>query len=282
MVFRRNYARYGAETTFFASIDEFVKHNVPTDVISISYGSALLDLRIIDKNSDTTIVMFHAASNPLSISLPLFVGNNLVEGIEINTVFVSDPALDYGAPIGWFAGTRDLNVQGDIETVLKHIVSDRFSNTNLIFFGGSAGGFAALYYSHLFVDSLAIVSNPQTNIEKYFKEGVKRYEDVCWNGEPVNKSGITFDLVSLYKKSCPNFILYLQNQDDALHLNEHCRPWAHACERAANHWKILVGDWGDGHAPAPFFLLSAIVNQAATLNGDWQQLLRDPELDDFA
>ena len=67
MALRRNYARYGASTTFFDSVEEFLSSPVPAsspeeaEAISIRYGAAFMDVLVEDRGADVTIVLFHAA-----------------------------------------------------------------------------------------------------------------------------------------------------------------------------------------------------------------------------
>ena len=116
MVLKRNYARYGATTTFFDSVETFLAspalNSAPTETeaISIHYGTAFLDLLVEDRGANTTIVLFHAAIDPSKTTLPIFVGRQIVEEIDANLVFVSDPALDHGVSIGWFTGDESLSL----------------------------------------------------------------------------------------------------------------------------------------------------------------------------
>ena len=89
-------------------------------------------------------------------------------------MFVSDPMLERGCGIGWFTGDNDCKFQAKLVAILQKVQKD-LDASNLIFYGSSAGGFAALYYSHQFPNSLAVVSNPQTNIAEYHEAAVKQY-----------------------------------------------------------------------------------------------------------
>lgn len=288
MALKRNYARYGVPTTFFNSVEEFLNTfslgnlSEKAEAISIQYGTAFMDLLVENRGSESTIVLFHAALDPSKTSLPVFIGRQVVDGIDANLIYVSDPSLDLGASIGWFAGDVSRPFQQDLTRCLTHIFASFHPDTpstelgkRAIFFGASAGGFAALYYSHQFANSLAVVSNPQTHIGRYLEPQVTAYREKCWNGRELSDTTATFDLVTEYGNGFENYVAYLQNRDDELHYTQHFLPWSQAVVGLSQQWKLLLGDWGEGHAPAPQYLLTGILGYAASLNGDWKQLFDD-------
>ncbi|MGV0361493.1 hypothetical protein ACUY2X_05270 [Corynebacterium minutissimum] len=290
MTLRRNYARYGASTIFYNSIEEFVSAPLPAfeeykaEAISIRYGTAFMDLLVENRGADTTIVLFHAAINPAGTSLPVFIGRQLVDTIDANLIYVSDPSLDHGTPIGWFTGDENRAFQEDLTQCLGHLeknlhpdISTTELGRRMVFFGASAGGFAALYYSWRFTGSLAIVSNPQTHIGRYLEPQVKVYRQKCWSGRKLSETTMTFDLVEQYSQGFGNYVAYLQNRRDELHYSQHFLPWSEAASKHPDQWKLLLGDWGEGHAPAPMELLVGVLGFAASVNGDWKQLLNDEE-----
>lgn len=275
MSFVRHYARYDDRTVFHDSLTSFLSCPVAAGINTIATDSTPLDIHIVDRQAATTIVIFHAAANPAEVSLPLFVGQQLTEHLPANLVFVSDPALDRGVPVGWFAGDESHPFQEDLVRIIAHVQDGLTTADHLIFFGPSAGGFASLYFSHHFPGSLAIVANPQTNIEKYNKEHVEFYRQGCWSGKALANTSITYDVVPLYRESFPNWVAYLQNKDDALHVEEHLEPWRTAAGAFPDRWRTLPGDWGEGHAPAPLYLLVGILGYAIAVEGDWEAFLAD-------
>lgn len=271
----RAYFRYDDVVFIHPSISEFLATPVQSGIHSILYGGSILDLKVEDRGSETTIFVFHAAVDPKKITLPVFVGQQLTEDLNANIVFVSDPALDIGVPIGWFTGDSHHSFQREFPLVIERISSGLRYSKHLIFFGPSAGGFASLYYSHCFPDSLAIVANPQTNIGKYSENHVKLYQQGCWSGRPLEETGITYDMVPLYREDFPNWVAYLQNEDDELHITQHLTPWKEAVKDRQDRYGILMDDWGPGHAPVPLYLLMGILGFATEVQGDWSSFLSD-------
>lgn len=292
MALRRNYARYGTSTTFFDSVEEFLNSPMPVssseepEAISIRYGAAFMDVLVENRGAATTVVCFHAAIDPTKTTLPVFIGRQLVEGVDANVVYISDPSLDRGASIGWFAGDESRPFQEDLTSCLTHIFTNFHPDVPIenlgekaIFFGASAGGFAALYYSHRFPGSLAVVSNPQTHIGRYLEPQVKAYRKKCWSSRKLSETTMTFDLVNEYGKGFDNYVVYLQNEKDELHYTQHYLPWSQAVAERPQQWRLILGDWGEGHAPAPPMLLTGILGYAASLAGDWEQLFEDEIFD---
>lgn len=280
MPVQRNYVRYGQETTFFRDIAEFLACPVADGGQAIFYGDGLLELQVKNNHAATTIVMFHAAVNPAQTTLPVFIGQSIVEDIDANLIFVSEPALQRGAAIGWYAGYEGIDLQNDLTSVIAHIQDGIAEAKHLVFFGASAGGFAALHYAHRFPDSLAVVANPQTNITKYHEPQVLAYQEKCWAGRDLSETGICFDLVERYATEFPCNVAYLQNRDDELHVTEHLTPWLSAVTAHANRFRVHIGDWGEGHAPVPRFLLSGVLGFAAMVDGDWQTFFNDELFED--
>lgn len=280
MALKRNFSRYAAtsDTVYlFHDLQDYLNSEIPTGISSIAYGFGTLDTQLIRRDSATLIVVFHAAANPATLTLPIFIGHKITRETDASVLFVSDPSLDFRIPSGWFAGDAARPLQQDLVKVIRH-VSQSVLAKHIIFQGSSAGGFASMFYSHEFPGSLAIAVNPQTNLRNHYPERVNPYLNACWadlSDQPVP----TLDLLELYEESFPNFLLYLQNRRDSFHIEHHYTPWANAFDGLfGERWSTLAGDWGDGHAAPPPFFQAAIFDFALSFQGDWAELLRS---DDF-
>lgn len=278
MTFVRNYSRYLADVVLHRSLDAFLTEPIHDGINVIDYGHTLVELRVINRNAATTVVIFHAAANLAQTTLPLFTGEQLTDHSEANVVFVSDPSLERGSSIGWFTGDAACPLQTDLVNVLSKIQKDLNAH-NLIFYGSSAGGFASLYYSHCFPDSLAIVSNPQTNIAQYLPTAVSQYLDKVWKVKDTSDVPAVTDLIPLYQQSFPNYVAYLINESDDFHNDNHLAPWAAATKSEPEHRRFIVGDWGEGHASPPVFVLKGAVDFAISVDGNWSEFFSD---DDFS
>lgn len=231
-------------------------------------GGGFLDIRVADRQSKTTIVSFHPAlKTRLGIKLPVFVGQTIA-GMKANLIMVSDPGLYYSdsLPLAWFAGAADLPVQSILPAVLTRAAAC-LGTERLIFTGISGGGFASLFYSSLFPDSLAITINPQTNIRLFSRAAADAYVSACFGpGADVDQvldAYITSDLVRLYSGGFQNYVLYLQNENDH-HLRLHAMPFFDGLrqEDGSRATLIIGSDWGDGHVGPPAPYISAVLADA--------------------
>ena len=151
---------------------------------------------------------------------------------------------------------------------------------NIVFEGSSAGGFAALVYSHAIPGSLAVAVNPQTDIYRYHQGKVDEYLSACWNGSRPNEEEAVTSAIDLYSDSFANYVLYLQNQRDEFHVLNHYEPWAQRfSELSGTRWLTIEGDWGEGHAPPPPFWQEAVLQYALSFEGRWDRLIQEGEFD---
>lgn len=271
----RNYSRYKANTILYPSLSAFYEDQLREGIQVLPFGDSVLEILVEDRKSDTTLVLFHAAVDPNQTTLPIFIGHQLTAELEANLVFVSEPSLQFGASIGWYTGDPDTNLQMELVKVLSHVQKGLNTSNHLLFYGSSAGGFASLYYSHCFPNSLAIVANPQTNIAKYHSAHVQKFLKRVWKTTEITNVTAQTEVCSLYEESFPNYVGYLQNADDDLHISEHCRPWAEATRQFSERRKFMIENWGEGHAPPNFFLLKGILEYAVSLHGNWSTFLND-------
>ncbi|MGO3077941.1 hypothetical protein [Corynebacterium casei] len=271
----RNYSRYNAQTVLYPTEDSFFTQQIKPGIQVIPYGNSVLEVLVEDRGAKTTLVLFHAAVNPKQTTLPVFIGHQLTSDIKANLIFVSEPSLDLGASIGWFCGDPTRDLQSKLKSILKHIQESLKTSHNLVFYGSSAGGFASLYYSHHFKHSLAVVANPQTDISKYHIEHVDQFLNRAWGTSNIEDVTATTEVCSMYSKSFPNYVAYLQNCNDDLHISEHCLPWEAATEKFSDRRRFITDNWGQGHAPPNFFLLKGILEYAVSLDGNWPGFLED-------
>jgi len=148
---------------------------------SFSYKGLFYDFIIENNNSDTTIFFFHANISREGKELPFFMGNRVMSGKKVNRVFISDPSLlmSETLSLAWYSGVFDnVKVQDVLLKSIHKIIFTLESKKN-IFFGPSNGGFAALYFSWFFPNSLAFVMNPQTRISDFTFNAVQQYAKSC-------------------------------------------------------------------------------------------------------
>lgn len=260
----------------YSSLTDFLENStIRAGISTIRSGGVPIDLLISPGTSDTTIFFFHGAIER-HFTLPVLSGLGISGGIEANRVFISDPslALDDGLLLAWYAGNhKQPDLQRDLLRIFKRIVAN-YKTNKIVFFGGSGGGFASLYFASHFQDSLALVFNPQTNIAKYSKRAVRDFAKKAFqldvnHSDPLSQlpPKVVSDLSEYYKKPRDIKIAYLQNLNDQTHIESHLLPF---CDKihSKNELLLLKKPWQNGHSPPPKSILTQALNLAVS-SDDW-------------
>ena len=244
----------------------------------IGYGTGYLDVYVEDKEAETTIVFFHAAMGLDGLTLPVFTGRNLMEGIEANAIYLSDPSLEFGLGLGWYAGDSDRPLQQDLPRVLGSLISRFSKHKHLVFFGASGGGFASLFYGSLFSGALSVCVNPQVNIFRYLPGAYEPYLEACWPEERITSGEFVSDVSVQYCGGrAGNTVLYLQNLGDASHIRDQLLPWLEKEPQREVEFFLHLGQWGKGHRAPSVAVLKPLLETAIAARGNWARLDIDVE-----
>src|SRR5690625_1142090 len=148
----------------FSSVTDFENNTVRAGISTMYSGGIPIDVLVSPGTSETTIFFFHGAIER-HFTLPVLSGLGISGGLDANRVFISDPSLtlDDELLLAWYAGNyRQPNLQKSFVRIFKKILTS-LQSRRTVFFGGSGGGFASLYFAGHFQNSLALVFNPQTD-----------------------------------------------------------------------------------------------------------------------
>lgn len=253
--------------TWYSGVSSFTDaESIPRGIISISEAGLPIDLLNSDIGSDTTVVIFHGAVEPAS-QLPVLSGQGLSTDVGANRIFISDPSLYMSDQLrlGWFAGNKEQpTLQLHIERIIRRIVASHGSR-RIVFFGGSGGGFASLFFSSRFPGSAAIVFNPQTNIAQYQRSSVMDYARLAFSvpsdtEDPLSRlphPPVT-DLRDVCREPATGPVVYIQNLNDKFHVENHMQPFLNAIHPESPVF-LLQDAWGSGHAPPPKSLLTEVL-----------------------
>lgn len=276
----RNLDRWPGDRHEFTSIAHFLSEPVPSGLISIDYNGWPLDIKHEPKpGSDSTLVMFHAATSSSVRFLPIFTGAGVTKGLDSNVVRISDPSLclDPELELAWFAGNQHQRLQEDLPAVIEHIRSSHGSS-QLTFFGSSGGGFASAYYGAKFPGSLAIAVNPQFNIANYIPAVIRAYTAACFGAasdeesDAALESSIEADLNAIYSAGTQNQLAIIQNVQDIHHVKEHLLPFLKAVPGSPDI-SLQFGDWGKGHKAPPAPFIAELLSVLCELNEDRMHIL---------
>lgn len=198
-------------------------------------------------------------------SAPFFSGDGIASQLRVPLISFADPIVSASSlNLAWYAGSNKFpDLQYKILNFLNGIVEKY--QAELIFLGGSGGGFASLYFATALQTKVkCLVWNPQIKIENYVDYFVDQYLDLAFNSKFTNRSekneyltlqGICCDVSSLDKNSDLSLI-YLQNINDLAHINDHLSYfksnyfWNEIDSSTFISGDLLLhyGNWGEGHA----------------------------------
>ncbi|MGJ3189217.1 hypothetical protein [Paenarthrobacter sp. FR1] len=273
---RRDVSRYPRNHTVYSSLNEFlgVEH-LPSEILSIE-GAQPLDIFYLPTGSATTVVSFHAAITGQGANLPMFSGFKVTQDWMPNQIFVSDPGLlaSDDLTIGWFSATKELPLQVELPKVLSKLI-DAAGGSRTMFWGPSAGGFAALFYSRFFPGSLAVPVNPQTILSNFNIAHQRSYTEAAFGAVTVEQHEKVFatqlcsDLRDHYNGETPNYILYVQNITDP-HVNLHMNPFLDSLN-SLERVRTIMDDWGAGHVAPSSERLREIIGSMSNPDTNWDQ-----------
>ncbi|MFD1376378.1 MULTISPECIES: hypothetical protein [unclassified Glutamicibacter] len=220
---------------------------------------------------------------------PFFSGLGLTNNKKLPLIAVADPSLDDDASLSlaWYTGGPTDNFTANLLATLT--VLQESLKRELIFIGGSGGGFAALNIASRFKgDSTALVWNPQTDIYEYAERFVKAYLRSRFNfafatlGSPDWKqfcksrtdSKVHTHVLRSQTLTAPRRVIYLQNSAD-WHRSKHLKPlWSMTTQKELqegvnslddNHI-VFVREFAEGHAPPPSTLIGSLLEQLMDLS----------------
>ncbi|UTM47509.1 hypothetical protein [Glutamicibacter mysorens] len=215
---------------------------------------------------------------------PFFSGLGLTNNKKLPLVAIADPSLDddVSLSLAWYTGGPNDNFTANLLATLSALQESL--NRELIFIGGSGGGFAALNVASRFKgDSTALVWNPQTDLYEYAERFVKAYLRSRFNfafatlGSPDWKqycksrtdSKVPTNVLRSQTLTTPRRLIYLQNSAD-WHRSKHLLPlWSLTTQKElqeginsldGNH-VVFVSEFAEGHAPPPSSLIASLLEQ---------------------
>ena len=236
----------------FSSLDEAVSIPLSDGLNTIETNEREFDYFYRDRGSNVTIVTFSAAMPQSMNEYPFFSGRKMTSELSANWLSFSDPANggEENLPTFWHLGTGRINSAEIIPRIIQHAL-DTGSGKHLIFFGSSAGGFAALNYSRMFPGSAALVMNPRVNVLNEPKR-LPKYGPFAFPGVDavdLNKR-LPLNLAKVYSAPQSNHVFYLQNLQDQNYTRHHYTHFKKSVE-GRSEVQFITGNWGAGHVTPP-------------------------------
>ena len=229
-----------------------LKKPLKNGVHSLEINDRWFDFLYEDRGSPVTLITFSAALTSENKTYPVFSSRLISERLGANFLGFADPAQG-GAeslPTYWHLNTQRVQTENFIPAIIKHTATNSIGK-NLLFFGSSAGGFAALKYSAMFDGSAVLVMNPRINLT-HDPYRIPAYSKVVHpnTGWGELSKTIPLDLAKQYEQAQGNFVVYLQNLQDENYVRHHYLHFKKAVqERSDIHF--VTKNWGQGHVVPP-------------------------------
>lgn len=239
---------------------------------------AALDSLVVNKGSDTLVVSLHGALNRKIYTLPRFERLATLKQTNFSSAYFSDPSLhlDPRIQLSWFTGWDGLDLHQIISLWIQR-TANALGFEKIIVSGSSGGGFAALQIAAHIPRSLALVFNPQTELDKYYVSGKlsgmsaqENYVNVVYPNlltadgqipsEWGQQVGERASAVKRYAKPIDNKVLYCTSPTD-FHHRQHFAPFMEAIQRGNNTGNVDVYEYSDGpghHPPKTETFLTAL------------------------
>lgn len=210
------------------------KHKISVGDYVVDSNKLSIPTVLIDKKSQYLFVMFSAAVNRTHMTLPVFNRISWANDLPGNLLYLFDPMVMSSDEINlaWYVGNRDFDAMDAIcSLVIKTALELNVPVNNIIAYGSSGGGFAALMLAARIKEATAIAINPQVQISKYnIPRVVKAFVSECFDGvdidvlERINSNRFIVSEAIKYFNPSIKFLI-AQNKLDIHHYNEHFIPF---------------------------------------------------------
>lgn len=255
----------------YESFESFELGAIAQGLTSIKTNNRWFDFIYEDRGANVTLVSFSAAASARTETYPNFSGRGVALALDVNWLAFSDAASGSAEslPTFWHLGTRRVESRKFIPAVVRKVLKQDDAEC-LLFFGSSAGGFAALNYGSQFQGSASFVMNPRVNLLSQ-PNRFDKYSGVAFSGIDPERlvRSLPFDMAKHYSTPRSNSVFYLQNMQDVTYTTHHYRPFA-AAVRGKPSIQFITGDWGVGHVVPPREVYMGPLASLVSSAPDWK------------
>lgn len=265
--------------TAFESIEDIVLSEELVSDFSVIEDNIRLDCRLnTTVKNDYLVVTPNGAVDRKNVNLPVFARWNYHSIFNSPILSISDPALylEDSLRIGWFAGTKSLDIAHFVSEVVTKVAEKLgIASDRIIFWGSSSGGFASILLASK-IDGASFVSiNGQSTINGYYSGHVEDYRKVFDNRSSINQIivdhplrwSVINSLHESYSKDLVTKGVVVQNVVDEMHYSKHYTPFCESFDLPVKGgksdiyklWSLLF-EHQKGHGPETADVAKKIVS----------------------
>lgn len=257
------------EFTRYEGPQQFLSHPVSAGAHSVEIGNQSLDLLIEDRQSTTTVVVFHSALTERESTVPVLQGHGISSHANVNLVSVADPSIGLGdIDLAWYLGNRSIGeLRKHLTPLIRHAVASLGSD-RLILFGASGGGYAAANFANDFPGCIALLVNPRLDLGSRPHPDMSTYLTVCHQATSrtpmlrIRRSFVKDKVADKIGPILPFDLLLFQNLGDRLYLEEQANPFINRYQ-GDTRLHVRMENYADGHRPIPGGMLREILTVLA-------------------
>lgn len=217
-----------------------------TEPVQLDFAGLHVPVHYKPGSTQTLVILFHGALGRDRRPFPFFQPH-FPNAFGAHQLSVSDLSLtkDPALKAGWFVGADGIPLQSLLPRMFSEVCA-HLDIKRTIYFGASAGGFAALLYSHAHPGSLALVANPQINLTTYLQSPVDQYREACWPGtadQDELAKRVCLNVADLYAASVPNHVCLLNAAGDRFHIYHQTLELASRLPPDARNRVVLHSDY---------------------------------------
>lgn len=223
------------------------RHTVSIDIQGVKYD-IFSDLR---SGTQKLVVFGQSALNRSLAELPVFHRWKWMLDLSASAIALNDPTLyrDEHIDAGWWIGTRDRDyVEEATNIVAKIAESLGIGPEDIIFYGGSAGGFSSFQMAACMRGSRVVADIPQIDLRRYHlpkavDAAVQAGLGYCTSADVPEEYLHRIDVIERFvrNRTVPDF-LYLQNLRDASHVDAHFNDFRNRLQLLSeNEWAVHAG-----------------------------------------
>lgn len=262
----RSINRWGPQNTF-NSPEEFNVKGPTNGLNTVHTDGELLDFYIENRNSTTTLVVFHAKLSDRESTLPVFSGFSLAQDTGCNLISASDPTLALGdIDLAWFLGDFQIGRYPDRTVPIFRKIFEYLGSDTIIFFGASGGAFAAVNLARHFPGVTVLAANPRLNLvakpQSAFQQYLRVAHQVTTNREARTASHASGYVIlkDSFPDGLPFKLCIFQNSRDSAFYKFQVLPFIRRHINDENLY-LLTQDTGPGHNQVPGSLLRRIIEK---------------------